>query len=530
MGDRYCFSHGEMENEYCCRRSFRDEMPSHCENSNCDIPRQHGDYLMVPSGQPIDHQHRSRSPQLSHHRRHWQSRSPDLHHHTEHWQTPVGDRSTQSQVNHASPSACDRTRPYEVTHVSPSACFRTRPSEITQASPSACNRTRPSEVNHASPSACFRTRPSEVTHASPSACNRTRPSEFTHASLSACNRPRLSEVTHASPSACFRTRQAEVTHARPSDTAFTCQQGFSEFVRLHKLKKGQEQILERESVEVEGCAQSEESSETLATVSNQGVRGSRILMPRNLGSSQVCSPCSLTTGANELSNMARPPPEVTAPDLPNHIQLSKRVKNCLEGPQMYRDRKATLESMPFSLPLSPDILAAAGFYYEVDCQRVMCFSCGGFLQTSASDTRTTDAGHSPGCKHVSSPQQTLEPSSQPASLTDTEIASLPMVQEITQYSFDVPDIVNAYRELNNTLDIRDVTRDKVLMYMFENQGREDFHDNSEPCLCCVCCRASICVMCFPCRHGCCHDCKLRLLNRCLKCDEIIKATINVYVS
>ena len=26
-----------------------------------------------------------------------------------------------------------------------------------------------------------------------------------------------------------------------------------------------------------------------------------------------------------------------------------------------------------------------------------------------------------------------------------------MVQEITQYSFDVPDIVNAYRELNNTL-------------------------------------------------------------------------------
>lgn len=54
--------------------------------------------------------------------------------------------------------------------------------------------------------------------------------------------------------------------------------------------------------------------------------------------------------------------------------------------------------------------------------------------------------------------------------------------------------------------------------------------DSEPCLCCVCCRASICVMCFPCRHGCCHDCKLRLLNRCLKCDEIIKATINVYVS
>ena len=383
MGDRYCFSHGDMKNENCRRRSFIDfedtanlslsprqlaqdgfyynhetgkilcyfcgfvisdrssrVMLSHCENSDCDIPRQHGDSLMVPSGQPIDHQDRSRSPQLRHHRRHWQSRSPDLYHHTGHCQTPAGDRSRPSQVNHASPSACDRTRPYEVTH----------------ASPSACNRTRPSEVNH------------------------------------------------ASPSACFRTRQ-EVNHARPSDTAFTCQQRFSEFVRLNKLKKGQEQILERESVEVEGCAQSEESSETLATVSNQGVMGSRILMPRNLGSSQVSSPCSLTTGANELSNMARPPPEVTAPDLPNHIQLSKRVKNCSEGPQMYRDRKATLESMPFSLPLSPDILAAAGFYYEVDCQRVMCFSCGGFLQTSASDTRTTDAGHSPGCKHVSSPQQ-----------------------------------------------------------------------------------------------------------------------------
>ena len=368
MGDRYCFSHGNMENEYCRRRSFSDledcanlslsprqlaqdgfyyihetgeilcyfcgfvisdrstrVMPSHSRNSNCDIPRQHGDSLMVPSGQHIDHQHRSRSPQLHHHRRHWQSPSPDLHHHTGHWQTPAGDRSRQSLVNHASPSACDRTRPYE--------------------------------------------------------------------------------VNHASPSACFRTRQAEVNHARPSDTAFTCQQRFSEFVRLNKLKKGQEQILERESVEVEGCAQSEESSETLATVSNQGVMGSRILMPRNLGSSQVSSPCSLTTGANELSNMARPQPEVTAPDLPNHIQLSKRVKNCSEGPQMYWDRKATLESMPFSLPLSPDILAAAGFYYEVDCQRVMCFSCGGFLQTSASDTRTTDAGHSPGCKHVSSPQQ-----------------------------------------------------------------------------------------------------------------------------
>ncbi|XP_078338224.1 uncharacterized protein LOC144626861 isoform X2 [Crassostrea virginica] len=450
MGDRYCFSHGNMENEYCRRRSFSDledcanlslsprqlaqdgfyyihetgeilcyfcgfvisdrstrVMPSHSRNSNCDIPRQHGDSLMVPSGQHIDHQHRSRSPQLHHHRRHWQSPSPDLHHHTGHWQTPAGDRSRQTLVNHASPSACDRTRPYE--------------------------------------------------------------------------------VNHASPSACFRTRQAEVNHARPSDTAFTCQQGFSEFVRLNKLKKGQEQILERESVEVEGCAQSEESSETLATVSNQ----------------------------------------VTAPDLPNHIQLSKRVKNCSEGPQMYWDRKATLESMPFSLPLSPDILAAAGFYYEVDCQRVMCFSCGGFLQTSASDTRTTDAGHSPGCKHVSSPQQTLEPSSQPASLTDTEIASLPMVQEMTQYSFDVPDIVNAYRELNNTLDIRNITMNELLMYMFE--GREDIHDNSEPCLCCVCCCASICVMCLPCRHGCCHDCKLRLLNRCLKCDEIIKAKINVFV-
>lgn len=47
--------------------------------------------------------------------------------------------------------------------------------------------------------------------------------------------------------------------------------------------------------------------------------------------------------------------------------------------------------------------------------------------------------------------QTLEPSSQPASLTDTEIASLPMVQEIAQISFNVPDIVNACRELNSTL-------------------------------------------------------------------------------
>ena len=32
-------------------------------------------------------------------------------------------------------------------------------------------------------------------------------------------------------------------------------------------------------------------------------------------------------------------------------------------------------------------------------------------------------------------------------------------------------------------DIRDITRDKVLMYMFENQGREDIHDSKTLILC-----------------------------------------------
>ena len=34
-------------------------------------------------------------------------------------------------------------------------------------------------------------------------------------------------------------------------------------------------------------------------------------------------------------------------------------------------------------------------------------------------------------------------------------------------------------------DIRDITRNEVLMYMFENQGREDIHDNSKTLLLCI---------------------------------------------
>lgn len=149
-------------------------------------------------------------------------------------------------------------------------------------------------------------------------------------------------------------------------------------------------------------------------------------------------------GALYPSNIIRHP---SANSLPN---LGKRVKTCPGVPQIYKDRLATFQGV--SLPQPADLLAANGFYYIGDSDVVKCAYCGGVWNLKDS-RHTSDTVHEPDCKAILTQKtsESRETSSQPNSLSDIAVSSLPAVQEVKTFGFQTPDIVNAYRETSGNI-------------------------------------------------------------------------------